>query len=370
MKRVLVITPFFYPHQGGSEEYMLSLYSYIKKRNRDIIVDVLCYNTNNSSSYEVYRGLNIIRIPCFTILKDQFCLVNPFYLCRFLLSSPRYDLIHISTRFFDSAWWGVVLAKIKKTKVFLTDHCANHPVSNNPLVSFFAKIIDDTIVRFFLHFYDRVFCESQSTCRFLKNHFGIHNIEIAYPGIDFYNYKNKRRQRNNIPRVIFVGRMIESKGVRFILGLAKEMQNVNFVLVGGGPLLSWLRKEQKKEGLYNLEIKGALKRRDVFRMLRSSDIFAYPSQHSEGLPFSLIEAGLFKLPVVAFDTGGVGEIIINGSTGFCIEKGDKENFKKALFKLTSDKKLRDKLGQNLYKMVISRFSWEKAASQITKEIKG
>jgi len=104
MKKILVITPFFYPHIGGSERYMEELYLFLRKKHPEIDVDVLCYNTNKVSKKESYQGLNIYRIPCWNILPDQFSLPNPASLIQFLFSERNsYDLIHCSTRFFDSS---------------------------------------------------------------------------------------------------------------------------------------------------------------------------------------------------------------------------------------------------------------------------
>ena len=52
MKKILVITPYFYPHIGGSERYMENLYAYLVRRNLQIKVDVLCYNTEKTKKEE------------------------------------------------------------------------------------------------------------------------------------------------------------------------------------------------------------------------------------------------------------------------------------------------------------------------------
>jgi glycosyltransferase involved in cell wall biosynthesis len=89
MKKILVITPFFYPHIGGSERYMEELYLFLRKDHPEIAVDVLCYNTNQVQKEENYQGMTIYRIPCWNILKDQFSLPNPLALLHFLLKNRR-----------------------------------------------------------------------------------------------------------------------------------------------------------------------------------------------------------------------------------------------------------------------------------------
>src|ERR1035437_2354910 len=184
MKKILVITPFFYPHIGGSERYMEELYLFLRKKHPEIAVDVLCYNTNQVLPKENYQGMTIHRIPCLNILKDQFSLPNPLALLQFLFKNKnQYDLIHCSTRFFDSSWWAPFYAKFTKTSVILTDHCADYPTSGTWLINLVIRLLENTVVRFSLHFYDAVFAETKTTKHFLKQTFGI-DSQVAYPGLN------------------------------------------------------------------------------------------------------------------------------------------------------------------------------------------
>ena len=52
--------------------------------------------------------------------------------------------------------------------------------------------------------------------------------------------------------------------------------------------------------------------------LHSWDVFVLSSLY-EGLPCSVVEARMAKLPVVAYDVGGIGEVIVSGSNGYLVE---------------------------------------------------
>lgn len=360
MKKILVITPFFHPHIGGSEKYIEGLYAFLKAKNPDISVDVLCYNTNNAKQKESYRGLNIIRIPCFKLLTDQFYVPNPFSVIKFLYKNGRsYDLIHCSTRFFDSSWWSPLYAKIAGKKVILTDHCAGHPVHKNGLVSSISKAVDLTIVNLFIHFYDAVFSENKENQRFLKKVFGI-NSKLAYPGLDFNSSPKKRG--NGKLKVIFVGRLIESKGVKNLFDIASKKPEIDFIFAGSGPLLAPLKKEIKSRKLINIYLEGVLPRNKVMELLKKSDIFAYPSWHSEGLPMSIIEAGVAGLAVIASDAGGIKEVIVNNKTGLLVS--NTEDFERNLDLLIANGELREKLGKNLKESVVKKFNWGNSAREI------
>src|ERR1035437_2620493 len=247
MKKILVITPFFYPHIGGSERYMEELYLFLRKNHPEISVDVLCYNTNQVLTKEKYQGITIYRIPCLNILKDQFSLPNPLALLQFLFKNKnQYDLIHVSTRFFDSSWWAPIYAKLTKTRVILTDHCAYYPTTENPFINLAVRLVENTIVRLSLHFYDAIFAETKATQYFLKQTFGV-DSEVAYPGLS--STSEHLREENKKLKVVYVGRMIKSKGVEFLFDIAKENKAVNFIFAGPGELVKALQNRVEKEKL-------------------------------------------------------------------------------------------------------------------------
>ncbi|MCL4415437.1 MAG: glycosyltransferase family 4 protein [Patescibacteria group bacterium] len=367
MKRILVITPFFYPHIGGSQQYMLDLYVFIKKKYSDVSVDVLCYNTDNAKRVENYKGINIYRIPCWNTLPGLFCLANPFLLLEFLYTHRKsYDLIHCSTRFFDSSWWAPLYAKLIGRKIIITDHCAGHPMHKNTVIRFIAKLIDLTIVRLSLSLFDIVFAQNKKTKNFLKQAFGI-NSYLAYPGMNNNSLRTIRlSSKNSRVKVVYVGRMIESKGVQILFDIAGETPKVDFIFAGPGPLANSFKKKVKRFKMTNILVKGALSKPEVIKLLYNSDIFAYPSWHSEGMPMALLEAAASKIAVVATDSGGAGEIIINNKTGLMVRSKDKKVFKKALYRLINSNTLRKRLGDSLYRYSSEKFSWGKTAEAVIK----
>lgn len=82
---------------------------------------------------------------------------------------------------------------------------------------------------------------------------------------------------------------------------------------------------------------------DVKPWLQTWDIFTLSSLW-EGLPCSVIEARLSKVPVVAYNVGGISEIIIPEKNGLLIEPGNWQNLSTAFITLASDQKLLHTLG--------------------------
>jgi glycosyltransferase involved in cell wall biosynthesis len=365
MKKILVITPFFYPHIGGSEHYMEELYLFLRKNHPEISVDVLCYNTNQVLIKENYQGITIYRIPCLNILKDQFSLPNPLALLQFLFKNKnQYDLIHVSTRFFDSSWWAPFYAKLAKTRVILTDHCADYPTTENWLINLIVRLLENTITRFSLHFYDAVFAETKATKLFLKQTFGV-DSEVAYPGLS--SEKQHPRAESKKVTVVYVGRMIKSKGVEFLFDIAKENPAVDFTFAGPGTLVQPLKNEVQTKNLQNVFILGGVAKEKVAKLLADADIFTYPTWHSEGLPMALVEAGEKGIAVVATDTGAISELI-DSERGILVEPKDSQAFRDGLQKLIIDRELRLKLGKNLQEFTLRNFTWDKAADLVFQQL--
>src|SRR3989344_4063814 len=101
---------------------------------------------------------------------------------------------------------------------------------------------------------------------------------------------------------------------------------------------------------HNLGISGSVNFKgfvDNARSLLSSfDIFCMPSR-SEAMPYTLLEAGLAELPVIATPVGGIPEIIESGINGVLVPPEDSEALFSTLILLAEDDALRKRLGTNL-----------------------
>ena len=77
---------------------------------------------------------------------------------------------------------------------------------------------------------------------------------------------------------------------------------------------------------------------DVATIMRSWKVFALSSLW-EGLPCAVVEARLCGLPVVAYDVGGIAEVVENYKNGFLVPVGQWHEFGEKLLELTNDENL-------------------------------
>lgn len=372
--KVLIVTPFFMPHVGGSQQYMEDLYATLVKKHQDVSADVLCYNTDQVKTEEDYRGMHIFRLPCWSVLPGQFVLPEPVALLRFLWSKRKaYDLIHVSTRFFETAWWAPIFAKLIRRPIFLTDHCAYHPVHPNLLIRSLTKLLDHSLIWLCLHGYSRIYATNKATQGFLKTDLGIQST-VMYGGVDLKQFqisdlkiKNLSSERRLV--IAYVGRMIDSKGVIVLWEIAKKHPEYDFLFVGPGELAILLKEKIKQEQIRHISILGIRSKAEVAQILSQTAIFVHPSFHHEGLPNSILEAGAMGLPVIATDNGGTREIIIPGETGILVPMKDHAALEEAILRLAKDKMLRKTLARNLYAHIQKQFTWETISEEMYQALK-
>ena len=104
---------------------------------------------------------------------------------------------------------------------------------------------------------------------------------------------------------------------------------------------------------------------DVAKLLPTFDLFVSPSR-SEPFGLSIVEAMAAGVPVVATTSEGAQEIIDDNQTGRLVPIGDPEVMAKAIAELLSDRKERDRLGENAERVVRKRFSFERMVLETEK----
>jgi glycosyltransferase involved in cell wall biosynthesis len=171
--------------------------------------------------------------------------------------------------------------------------------------------------------------------------------------------------------IIYVGRLIKEKGVLNLLnsfmGLKKlrPKADMKLVIAGDGPLLEAIKRDYKDP---SIEVLGRIDLKHVIALNQRAEIFVYPSLYPEGLPSSILEAGLTRSAVIATPRGGTPEVITNGQHGI-ITDGSEQELTEALERLVDSPKLRRIYTNALRKRVVTAFTWSVVAKKVNAEIK-
>ena len=143
-----------------------------------------------------------------------------------------------------------------------------------------------------------------------------------------------------------VGRMFPVKGQRRMIemmpAIVHRCPEAVLLLVGDGPERPRCEARVAELNLAR-NVRFAGQRSDVAQMLKTCDLVVLPSE-SEGLPLAAIEAMAAGRPVVAFDVGGMREVIDDGQTGLLVPSGDEAAFTAAVLSLLQNREKLSSLG--------------------------
>ena len=146
-------------------------------------------------------------------------------------------------------------------------------------------------------------------------------VRVIYNGVDTEKFSSNVRKRNAYSKIIYVGRLIEKKGVQLTLNelgnLSPEIK-FHFMIVGDGDYREELEKYVKQNHLEK-KVSFLGTRDDVAELLKESDIFIHMPLLEEGFGITIIEAMAAGLICICNDRGAIPEIIDNGVNGFILD---------------------------------------------------
>ncbi len=170
-------------------------------------------------------------------------------------------------------------------------------------------------------------------------------------------------------RVLFVGRLVERKGVGNVIAALAEVPGAELVVAGGPDAseldgdreVSRLRAMASESGVADRVVfRGRVSRADLPSLLRSADVLVSAPWYE---PFGIVplEAMACGVPVVASAVGGLIDSVVDGGTGLHVPPRSPERIAEALRDLLDDDARRCALGAEGARRARSRYSWERIA---------
>jgi L-malate glycosyltransferase len=175
------------------------------------------------------------------------------------------------------------------------------------------------------------------------------------------------------PRILYVGRLIEWKGVdtlvQAMVDVLLENPRAFLTIVGIGEELSSLEKlvhELRIED--HVEFLGQVSDERLLDLYAGASILVLPSRPSqgivmEGLGVVLLEAMSHGVPVIGSNVGGIPDIIDDGKNGYLFPWNDEKILAEKMISLLSDAALARQFRQNGYETVRTRFSWDEISRE-------
>ncbi len=196
------------------------------------------------------------------------------------------------------------------------------------------------------------------------------NCKICYPGVDIETFRPLSLPKED--QVVFVSALLPSKAQDFAiqsLALIPKSRRPKLVLCykrAESRFLEKLKSLAQRTGVRLKLIEGASDKEIVEIYNRSLFALYLPIRE----PFGLVplEAMACGIPVVGVNEGGVTETIINGQTGFLVDR-NLEKLAETIDILIKNENLRNMLGANARKHVVANWTWDKSGSALDQEIR-
>ncbi len=374
--KILIFSGYFYPHKGGSEEFMLSLSKFLSKNGFDC--SVITCNTENAPEIEKIGKITVYRVNSWHFVGKKYPVPKPgemISLLKKLSKKKKFDYIFTNTRFFNICAYAPFFKKYSnpKAKIIHIEHGTKHTDNESLLVYWVNYLYDYTLGRFVVRSADSIFGISDKSRKFvhkisgkksgiLRNCIDVSAFEKKSNPEEIKAIKRKLGIKNEFV-VSYAGRLIEAKGVQDIIKACHDLKVV-LVILGSGDYEKQLKKQAKNMN-NAVFISKVYSRKDLINILSVTDVFVNAS-YNEGLPTSVLEAGAAGVPVMATDVGGTNEIIENNKNGFLVKPGNVSGLKKSIKKLMNDINLREIFAKSLKQKIVREFDCKKAFTPILK----
>jgi colanic acid/amylovoran biosynthesis glycosyltransferase len=165
-------------------------------------------------------------------------------------------------------------------------------------------------------------------------------IEVIHPGVHLDRFPFHPPREDSPPRLLFVGRQVECKGLDILLHALRRvidvLPDVTLVVLGDGPDSAKNRELARSLGLERaVEFRGSQPHSEVARALRGSVALVVPSRTSasgeaEGHPVVPKEAFAAGVPVIATRCGGLRDVFPPSDRPTLVDEGDAQALARAI----------------------------------------
>ncbi len=362
---------------GGAQKYVLELAKYFSQNNQ---VDIAFGEDEglNEQFIEAAKKINVRTIVLKNLVRDINISkeISAAKELTKLLNKENYHLIHLNSS--KAGLIGSLAAKFYAANPFNTRmrivYTAHGFVFNEQLNPWMKKIyvlsetfstgLQNLIIAVSEH--DKQTALANKICPAYKIFVVPNGIEPKdYQFLDETSARERLALAPNKKYFGTIGSFYANKGHTYLVEAIKILQDKNspllknhaWVFIGDGPDFDKIKKQVADAHLENFITIIKAKDQD-WQYLPAFDYFILPSI-KEGMPYTILEAGLARVPTIASRVGGIPEIIETEKTGLLTLPANPLSLVEAMEKITSDSALAKQLAHHNYQNVISRFSLKK-----------
>lgn len=372
--KIVMLTPYFYPHTGGTEKYVKDLSIQLVKNGHDVtVIAANVPRAKKAKKEEVIDGVKVKRLPAV-----DFLYYLPITLNFNLKMLEGYDIVHIHCP--PHSFVRSIAGKVKNA-VVATFHCDititeqffGIPIPR--IITHGFEAIMDRYACLFLPKVEEIISTSESyasTSPVMKNMprniipIGVYHDKldesIKKQGID--PLRDKKKQ------ILFLGRLAANKGVKYLVAAMPKIlaahPDAKLVICGEGEEKPSIVNQIKSLGLENaVTFYGTVNLDTLSSLYATSSVFVLPSiNRLEAFGIVQLEAMACYTPVVAADIPGVNSVMDIGKSGLLVPKQNPGAISDAVIKILSNPELIKSMGARGRQLVETRYDWPIISKEI------
>lgn len=353
-------------------------------------ITILCPHTKNTEKKEFFNKIKVIRFQYAPEILENIAyndgiidnlkknrwlyLLLPFFfisqtlIVYKLIKDNKVDIIHVH-------WiipqgipillnWRFI--KKKSVKIITTSHGSDLYAFNNLFGTYLKKQI--------LNISSALTVVSGSMKKFVEKNYKLKKPVTVIPmGTNFntlFKPSSKEKDKN---KLLFVGRLIEIKGVDYLIESLKyitnEFPDIQLTIIGNGSEKSKLsRIVEKNELEKHIHFVAHLDQKQLLKYYQTSTIAVFPfikdnkSQQEEGFGLVVVEAMGCGCPVIVGNVSSMKDIVVNNKNGIITDVKEPEELARTIITLLKSPELQKKFSLNSRRHVIKHFSWEQTSN--------
>lgn len=174
---------------------------------------------------------------------------------------------------------------------------------------------------------------------------------IIKPNFSYTDSTSKGDKSKNY--FLFVGRLEESKGVKFLLDSWVKIDNEELVIIGDGSLKDYVKNISDKS--FNIHYLGNKAHKEVLEIMRNSKSLIFSSEWYEGFPMVILEAMSQGIPIITSNIGNGSTLVVDNYTGLHYEVNNFESFIKQINRISNNNEY-EKLGENAKRLFHEKYT--------------
>lgn len=377
-----------YKHIGGVETYFLSIYTELKKRGHEVYIFSFGDKKITEQNKLIYKKpeIGLLRRTISSFIFNSTVYSN----FKRYIKKIKPQIIHLNH---NQNYSNSILLSIKKSKpkalqsihdyslfcprLFYTpkgNKCRKNFCSleclRNGCVPFHYFIWYSLVYwtkRYFVKKVIKYFITGSKNLKEYMESKGLSNVYHIPYAIDVKKFKLKIKKRK--PNILFVGRLTEEKGTKYLIMsmplIIKHNPKAKLVIIGDGDDKEKLvRLSKNLKILKHISFLGKVNEKNLIKNYQNASVVVFPTLITEALGYVGIEALACGTPCLAPRTGGIPEYLEDGKNGYFINPRSPKDIAEKAMKIINNPALARKFGMFGRKKIEKEFSIKKQTEKL------